>query len=711
MVLYIAILATLWKLKEMRKSNVAKMMTTWDEQPVDITSEANFIWSIANKLRGTYLPDKYGDVIIPMTIIRRFESVLAPTKDKVLDQFEAMPTYPARAMYKISGYQFYNTSRFDLAELCNDPDNIAANFKAYLNGFSSDVQEILQNLDIESNIDKMDKGGCLYSVVKAFSELDLSVEKFDSIKMGYIFENLIARFYQNVEAGQFYTGRDIIRLCVSLLLAEGSEDITEDNKVITVLDQACGTGGMLSTAYTYLKHINPTANVHLFGQELMGQSYAVGLAEMLIKNQNIDNFRHADTLKEDCFPNQKMRYVLENPPFGTPWGGKDAKQGQEEAVNEEYLKGENSRWGAGLPKSNDAQLLFVQSALNKLDQNGRAAIIENGSPLFTGGTASGESQVRRWLLENDYLDAIVALPTDLFYNTELATYIWILTKNKAEKRKGKIQFVDATGIYTKLRKPLGKKKNEFSKDNRDKITKLYTDYQENELSQIHDNSEFIYREYSVMQPLQRGYAINDARIEAMLGNVRSFFDQVKFDDLTNKEEKLSAKEQKQLTKLQRNKPAYDQLLATLKANKSEKVYKSLGKFEPVITNLLGDIIDKKMVKKVIDGLSEMDKTAEIQRDKKGNILYDKETEDTEIVNIKTPIDEYMAKEVLPFVPDAKAFFKEDLGKKKPIIKTGAEIPFTRYFYQYQKPEAINLLAAKIKKLESEINVEMKDLLK
>lgn len=711
MVLYIAILATLWKLKEMRKSNVAKMMTTWDEQPVDITSEANFIWSIANKLRGTYLPDKYGDVIIPMTIIRRFESVLAPTKDKVLDQFEAMPTYPARAMYKISGYQFYNTSRFDLAELCNDPDNIAANFKAYLNGFSSDVQEILQNLDIESNIDKMDKGGCLYSVVKAFSELDLSVEKFDSIKMGYIFENLIARFYQNVEAGQFYTGRDIIRLCVSLLLAEGSEDITEDNKVITVLDQACGTGGMLSTAYTYLKHINPTANVHLFGQELMGQSYAVGLAEMLIKNQNIDNFRHADTLKEDCFPNQKMRYVLENPPFGTPWGGKDAKQGQEEAVNEEYLKGENSRWGAGLPKSNDAQLLFVQSALNKLDQNGRAAIIENGSPLFTGGTASGESQVRRWLLENDYLDAIVALPTDLFYNTELATYIWILTKNKAEKRKGKIQFIDATGIYTKLRKPLGKKKNEFSKDNRDKITKLYTDYQENELSQIHDNSEFIYREYSVMQPLQRGYAINDARIEAMLGNVRSFFDQVKFDDLTNKEEKLSAKEQKQLTKLQRNKPAYDQLLATLKANKSEKVYKSLGKFEPVITNLLGDIIDKKMVKKVIDGLSEMDKTAEIQRDKKGNILYDKETEDTEIVNIKTPIDEYMAKEVLPFVPDAKAFFKEDLGKKKPIIKTGAEIPFTRYFYQYQKPEAINLLAAKIKKLESEINVEMKDLLK
>lgn len=430
----------------MGKSNVEKTIATWDEQPIDITSEANFIWGIAKKLRGTYLPDKYGDVIIPMTIIRRFESVLKPTKDKVIAQFEAMPTYPARAMYKISGYQFYNTSKFDLAELCNDPDNIAANFKAYLNGFSADVQEILQNLDIESHINKMDKGGCLYSVVKAFSELDLSVEKFDSIKMGYIFENLIARFYQNVEAGQFYTGRDIIRLCVSLLLAEGSDDITEENKVITVLDQACGTGGMLSTAYSYLKNINPTANVHLFGQELMGQSYAIGLAEMLIKNQNIDNFRHADTLQVDCFPNQKMRYILENPPFGTPWGGDDAKKDQEEAVKEEYLKGENSRWGAGLPKSNDSQLLFVQSALNKLEKNGRAAIIENGSPLFTGGTSSGESQVRRWLLENDYLDAIVALPTDLFYNTSLATYIWILTKDKSQKRKGKVQFIDATNI-------------------------------------------------------------------------------------------------------------------------------------------------------------------------------------------------------------------------------------------------------------------------
>ncbi|MCD7132636.1 type I restriction-modification system subunit M [Limosilactobacillus balticus] len=688
---------------------MVKIDTSWDEQPVDITSEANFIWSIANKLRGTYMPDKYGDVIIPMTIIRRFECALEPTKDKVLAQYEAMPTYPARAMYKISGFQFYNTSKFDLQELCNDPDNINSNFKSYLAGFSADVQEILRNLDIESNINKMDKGGCLYSVVKAFSELDLSVAKFDSIKMGYIFENLIARFYQNVDAGQFYTGRDIIRLCVSLLLAEGSEDILEDNKVVTVLDQACGTGGMLSTAYTYLKHLNPTADVHLFGQELMGQSYAVGLAEMLIKDQNIDNFKHADTLKEDCFPNQKMRFVLENPPFGTPWGGKDAKQGQEESVKEEYLKGDSSRWPAGLPKSSDAQLLFLQSALNKLDNNGRAAIIENGSPLFTGDTASGESQIRRWLLENDYLDAIIAMPTDLFYNTPIATYIWILSKNKVNKRKNKIQFIDATNIFEKLRKPLGKKRNEFSKENRAQIVKLYTDFQENKLSQIHDNSEFIYREYTVMQPLQRCYAITEQRIQNMVPNLRNFFDPVKYTELKDNARNLSARDTKKLIKFKNNKPIYDQLISILKNNVSDKVYKSPETFIPIIKDLMSDIVDNRLQKKIVEGLSQMDKSAEVQTDKKGNIIYDRDTADSEIVNINTSIDKHMEKYVLPFIPDAKAFFEEDLGKKRPVIKTGAEIPFTRYFYEYQKLEKSNVLGDKIRNLENKINAEMQEL--
>lgn len=388
----------------------------WDDEPVDITSEANFIWSIANKLRGTYMPDKYGDVVIPMTIIRRFECALETTKDAVIETFKKNPAYPAKAMQRIAGYQFYNTSEFDLKELCNDSDHIAANFREYLNGFSSNVQDILRELDMDNHIKKMDKGGCLYSVVKAFSELDLSIETFDSIKMGYIFENLIGRFFQNVDAGQYYTGRDIIKCLVSVLMAEGCDDIFDQGKVITVCDQACGTGGMLSTAYSYIRHFNPSADVRLFGQEYMGVSYAVGLAEMLIKGQNAENFRHADTLKDDCFPDTKMRFLIENPPFGTPWSGQDAKEGQEEAVKKEYLKGFNGRWGAGLPGGGDSQLLFLQSAVAKMDDKmGRAAIIENGSPLFTGGTSSGESQIRRWLLEQDLIEAIIAMPIDLFY--------------------------------------------------------------------------------------------------------------------------------------------------------------------------------------------------------------------------------------------------------------------------------------------------------
>lgn len=681
-----------------------------DEQPIDITSEANLIWNIANKLRGVYMPDDYGKVVIPMTIIRRFECALESSKDKVINTVEQIPDYPDLALFKITGYQFYNKSKFNLKELCNDPDNIAANFKSYISGFSSDVQDILKKLDMEDQIKKMDDGDCLYSVVKAFSEVDLSVEHFDSIRMGYIFENLIGRFYQNVDAGQFYTGRDIIKLCVSLLLSEESDDILDDNKVVTIVDQACGTGGMLSTAYSYLKAINSSADVHLFGQEMMGRSYAVGLAEMLIKDQNIDNFKQADTLKEDCFPSQKMRFALENPPFGTPWGGKDAKSGQEDAVKEEYLKGKDSRWPAGLPASGDAQLLFMQSALDKLDENGRAAIIENGSPLFTGNTSSGESQIRRWLLENDYLEAIVAMPTDMFYNTGIATYIWVLSKNKSTDRKGKVQLIDASNIYTDLRKPLGNKRRRFAPQDREKIVQLYANFVENDLSQIHNNTDFIYREYTVMQPLQRSYGITKDRIENMLQNqtIKNLYDEAKVQEL-EATDKLTAKEQKKLDKYKKNKPMHDQILEILNDNISDKLYMSPEEFKPVIVGLLGNTVEKRLISKIMDGLSKMDKNAEIQKDKKGNVKYDKDTSDTEIVNIKTDINDYMKQEVLPFVPDAKAFFEEDVSKKKPIIKTGAEIPFTRYFYKYQKPESTDKLKNEIAKLEKSISAGMHEL--
>lgn len=692
------------------------LFTTMEDESVDITQEANFIWSIANKLRGAYMPDKYGDVIIPMTVIRRFECVLEPTKDKVVATYEGNKAYPARALARIAGKQFYNTSRYNLKELCNDPDHIAANFKAYIDGFSANVQDILNELSITSHIEKMDKENCLFNVIKAFSEIDLSEETFDSIKMGYIFENLIGRFYQNVEAGQFYTGRDIIKMMVSVLTAEGTDDVFDEGKVITILDQACGTGGTLSTAYSHLKQLNPSADIRLFGQELMGQSYAVGLAEMLIKNQDASYFKHADTFKEDCFKDTKMRFVLENPPFGTPWKGADAKIGQEDAVMEDYAKGEKSRWPAGLPAGGDSQLLFMQSALNKMDDVvGRGAIITNGSPLFNGGVSSGESQIRRRLLEGDLIEAIIAMPTDLFYNTGIATYVWILSKNKRAERRGKIQLIDATEIYHPLRKSLGNKRREFTAADRQAITELYAAFEENERSQIHDNEEFIYREYTVMQPLQRAYAVSDERIEALAasGALNSFYDPRKHEELAEKSESgeaLKKTEAKNLKKYEENKEVYDEIFRLLEAHVSEEKFLSKEAFEPFLQDLLKPVaLPKAQLTKILDGLSVMDKEAEIQLDKEGNILYDEDTKDTEIVNIQEDVEDYMAREVLPHIPDAKAFFEEDLTAKTPRIKSGAEIPFTRYFYKYEALRPSEELAEEFLALEEMVNEKVKDL--
>jgi type I restriction enzyme M protein len=689
--------------------------TLWDDNPIDITQEANFIWSIANKLRGSYMPDKYGDVIIPMTIIRRLECALLPSKQKVIETYKKNRQYPAKAMYKISGYQFYNTSSFTLEELCNDAGHIKENFKSYISGFSSNVLDILTELEMPKHIDKMDKDGCLYNVVKAFSELDLSPAVYDSIKMGYIFENLIGRFFQNVDAGQYYTGRDIIKLCVSLLISEGCDDIFDDGKIITVCDEACGTGGMLSTAFNYLKHYNPTADVRLFGQELMGVSYAVGLAEMLIKGQDAENFRHADTFKQDCFPETKMRFLLENPPFGTPWGGKDSKDGQEAAVIAEYekaKKGQKSRWGAGLPGSGDGQLLFIQSAIDKMDSHlGKGAIIENGSPLFSGGTSSGESQIRRFLLENDLIEAIVQLPADLFYNTGITTYIWVLSKNKRPERRGKIQLIDASGIYHKLRKALGNKRNEITPEDRAKITRLYADFKENGYCKIYDNTEFIYKEYTVMQPLQRSYAITQERIDNMLqaGTLNSLYDEAAVTELENRPD-INTKDARKLAKLKANKPLFGNMLAALKANISGKKFNSPEPFIKFLSDILKPITeDKKLIEKIAKGLSVMDKNAEVQKDKKGNIIYDKETKDTEIVKWAEDIDTYMQREVLPHIPDAKAFWEEDLNAKKPIIKTGAEIPFTRYFYKYETMSPAEEYLKKFMTLQTQIENGIKEL--
>ena len=643
-------------------------MTDVQEKAVDISKETNMIWTIANRLRGAYKADKYRDTIIPMTIIRRFECALAETKSKVVEQFKKNDKTPRQILERLSGYKFYCTSEFTLDELQTDPDNLASNFKAYINGFSPNIQDIINSLKFMPQIDDLDKNGRLLSVIRGFAELDLYPNSVPTIKMGYIFEDLIRRFSENADAGDHYTGRDIIRLMVDVLFAEGCEDLKENGKIISVLDQACGTGGMLSVTETRIKELNSSAEVHLFGQESNDESYAICLAEMLIKGQEEENIKHVNTFKTDCFPERKMRLVLENPPFGTPWSGKDSEDGSEEAVKAEFAKGLSGRWGAGLPSGGDGQLLFLQSAVNKLDPNcGRAAIIENGSPLFTGGTSSGESQIRRWLLEKDLLEAIIALPTDLFYNTGIATYIWILSKNKSEKRQGKVQLIDASSFYEKLRKSLGNKRVEITSNNREQITKIYQDFTENEYSKIFDNEDFMYREYTVMQPLQRSYMINEERIENMIskGSLNAIYDEAKVYELENSEEELSTKDKKKLEDFYSNKPLYEAILEALNKNKSEKKYLAPTEFLPVLKDVLSPIsgINSKHIEKIADGLSLMDKEADIQKDKKGNIIYDKETADTEIVPFKENIESYMKREVLPHIPDAKAFFDENLSAK------------------------------------------------
>lgn len=691
-------------------------------EKMNITKEVNMVWSIANKLRGVYKSDKYKDVIIPMVIIRRFECALAKTKNKVLEVYENDKTTPEKILCKLSGYSFYNTSKFDLKELLNDSEHIAANFKSYINGFSSNVKTILlkDGLDFIPDIDKMAKNNRLLGVIKEFSVLDLDPETVDNHKMGYIFEDIIRRFSENAEAGDHFTPREVIRLMVKVLLSEGCDDLATPGKTVTILDAACGTGGMLSTARDSIMELNPNADVQLFGQEVNPESYGICLADMLIKGQDAKNIRFQDTMKADCFSatlndrEQKMRFVIMNPPFGQPWGGKDAADGVEAAVKEEYQLGFKGRFGAGLPGTGDMQLLFMQHAISKLDENGRAAIITNGSPLFSGGTTSGESQIRRWMIENDLIEAIIGLPTDLFYNTGIGIYVFILSKPgvKLSKRKGKIQLINAAGdeFWTPLRTSLGKKRKEISANQINKIVDIYTNFKENEYCKIFDKEEFLYREYAVYQPLQRSYGINDERIENLRNNgyLDNFYNQEKVDELELLDP-IPTKDKKQLDKFKENKETYDEIFKILDNNKTDKVYKNKKDFVEAIDKLFD--LPKNIIEKIIDGLSVMDKTADIQKNKNGEIIPDPTTKDSEIVKYTKDIKEYMNEEVLPHIPDAMEFFEEDMKAKKPVIRTGAEIPFTRYFYKYQEPENSEKLENEFITIESALNKRIEKLFK
>lgn len=686
---------------------------------LDVKKQIDTVFSIANTLRGTYQPDKYRDVIIPMVILRRVECALSATKDAVCEAYEANPGIADAMLRRKSGYAFYNTSRWTLGKLLGDSAQLHKNLPTYIDAFSPNIKQIFADLEFDKEIAKMHKGSKLTGVVRKFSELDLDPARVNNVAMGYMFEEVIRRFSENAEAGDHYTPREVVHLLTRLALAEGCDDLKEPGKVIKVGDFACGTGGMLSCAKEELDKAYPQADVYLYGQEIIADTHAICLADMLIKGQRAENIRQADTMKEDCFPEDKMRLVLMNPPFGQPWGGKDAGAGVEKAVTAEYAK-LDSRFPAGLPAKSDMQLLFMQHAISKLDEeSGRACIISNGSPLFSGGTSSGESQTRRWLLENDYVEAIVGLPGDLFYNTGIGIYIWVLSKSKSPKRLGKVQLIDATGKWQQMRRSLGNKRKFISDEQIDEIVALYTNFQECELCHILPNEEFLYKEYTVKQPLQRSYQITEERIDDLAAAKfkDDFHNPAKVEELSLiDEEDLTSKQRSQLEGLKKAELVFERMVGLLRDNAMDAPTQDYKGFEKFIKELLAGLPDykeketpaqrKSVVEKVVDAMSEMDKTAPLRYKRDGSIEYDDATKDTELVKLSEDVDDYFEREVWPYVPDAKWFDEETENK----VKTGAEIPFTRYFYKYEAPEPSEKLLAEFNELEAQLQAQLKELM-
>lgn len=466
-----------------------------------VSEKANLIWSIADKITGVYKPHEYGDVILPLTVLKRFDDVLSDTKNEVLKTASEFPeTFAQRDMIlkETSKQNFYNTSKYDFKRLLDDPSNIEINLYNYINGYSSEVQDIIENFDLERHIKRMANNGILYSTIEAFSSknANLSPKEVSNIEMGYIFEEIIRRFSEshNEEAGQHYTPREVIELMVNIVF-EDQDDLADSSKIKTVYDGACGTGGILSAAMEYASKLNSSSKMLVYGQELNEQTYAICKADMLIKGQDANNIRHGNTLSGDMFPADKFDYIMMNPPFGREW------KNEKVAVEKEAKLGSEGRFPAGTPAISDSQLLFLQNAVSKMKPEGsKIAIIHNGSALFKGDAGSGESEIRRYVIENDLLDCIIQLPNDLFYNTGIATYIWVLSNKKPAHRQGKVQLINASDYFKKMRKSLGNKRNEMTKEHIDEITKIYGDFVENKISKIYDNEYFGYRKVTVLQP-------------------------------------------------------------------------------------------------------------------------------------------------------------------------------------------------------------------
>jgi type I restriction enzyme M protein len=500
---------------------------------MQIRELANFIWSVADLLRGDYKQADYGKVILPLTVLRRMDCVLAKTKDKVLEAAKASGKVYDEVLNRKAGQQFHNKSKFDFSKLVADPNNIAKNLQNYINGYSLSAREIIEKFEFENQIRKLDESDLLFQVVKRFAEIDLHPNAVSNIEMGYIFEELIRKFSElsNETAGEHFTPREVIRLMVNILFLNDGDALAKPGIIKTLYDPACGTGGMLSIAEEYVIEHNNAAQLKVFGQELNAESYAICKADMLIKGQDANNIHFGNSFSQDGVPAMKFDYLLSNPPFGVEW-----KKVQKVIEDEAEELGHGGRFGAGLPRINDGSFLFLQHMISKMNAaNGgaRLAIVFNGSPLFTGSAGSGESNIRRWIIENDMLEAIIAMPDQLFYNTGISTYIWIVTNRKEKKRKRKVQLINAVGFFQKMSRSLGNKRNEISPAQIETITKIYGAFNPGEFCKIFDNDDFGYYRVTVERPAldEKGKPVKDKK-----GNAKANAELRDFENIPLKED-------------------------------------------------------------------------------------------------------------------------------------------------------------------------------
>lgn len=661
----------------------------------DIKSLGSFVWSIAELLRGDFKQSEYGKVILPFVVLRRLDCILDKTKPAVLDMAKSLPDDmddEARDTL-LSGVvgqniHLYNLSRFTFASLKGqDAKDIHKNLIDYITKFSGNVRDIfLDKFLFTDQLKRLNDAGLLYQVFEKFTQIDLHPDTVSNLEMGYLFEDLIRRFSEisNETAGEHYTPREVIRLIVSLLLINDRDALTGSGVIRQIYDPAAGTGGMLAIAEMEMKALNNRIRVELFGQELNPESFAICKSDMLVTGHNPENIAFGNTLTQDAHTDRRFHYMLSNPPYGVDWK-KYADPIKDEAAEE----GMNGRFGAGLPRISDGQLLFLQHMISKMrndEQGSRIGIVMNGSPLFTGGAGSGESEIRRWMLENDWVEAIIALPTDLFYNTGIQTYVWLLTNRKEPARQGKVQLIDASGerFWKSMRKSLGSKRREIPEEATEEIARIYAemlngDSDWSDVSKIFAATDFGYREIRVERPLKLAFAVTPDGVEALCAA-------------------------KPFLKLDENTQA-DVLAAVQDHLPAGKRWMDRGAFDKALTAALkaaGVKVGAPVRKAILSALSERDEAAETCTDAKGYPEPDTDLRDHELVPLDQDWQDYVAREVLPFVSDAWVDENHTDAQDGGVGRVGYEINFNRYFYKYVPPRPLEEIDAELKALEAEI---------